>query len=132
MLRITGAQRPIGRRIGITHSIWLGPAGANSAEDDVDLVVGQHPSGVLRKRRHACSGNSIGGYATHRGIVGNGEVNGIAKSDRDAALSIWAVASSAVGCVEEIEVYNLAGRDHLRILWRAPTRAVANAARHSG
>ena len=76
-LRIAGTWRRIGRRIGIAQSIRLGPAGSNSADDDIDLVVGQHSAGVLRKRRHGGSGNSVGGYAANRGIVGDGEVNRI-------------------------------------------------------
>ena len=81
--------------------------------DDVDLLVGQHSARVLRKRRHGGSRNSVGGYAANGGIVGNGEINRIAKSDRGAALSIRAVASRTVPGVEKIEVHNLVRRDHL-------------------
>src|SRR5579872_998427 len=127
-LLITGSLGRIRRRMSIPQCIRLAPAGSNSGDDDVDLVVGQHSAGVLRKRRHSGSCNSVGGYATNRGIVGDGEVNGVSKSDRGAALSIRAVASGTVPGIEETEIHNLGRRDRLRICWRAPGCAVASAA----
>ena len=103
--------------MSIAQCIRLAPAGPNSADDDIDLVVGQHSAGVLRERRHGGSGNSVGGYATNRGIVGDSEVNRVAKCNRSAALPIRAVTSGAVPCIEEIEIHNFTRWDYLRIRW---------------
>src|SRR5260370_28188749 len=87
-LRITWTLRRIGRRISVAQSIRLGPAASNSSDDDVDLVVGQHAAGVFRERRHGSPGNSVGGYATNRGIVGDVDGKRVAHSRRHPPPSI--------------------------------------------
>jgi len=69
----------------------------------------KHAAGVLRKRGHRSSWNSVGGDATNSRIVGDREVNRGGKSDRSTALSIEAMAPGAVLCVEEAEVHHRVG-----------------------
>ena len=95
------------------------PARPNSVGDGIDLVIGQHSARLLRECRHGGSRNSVRGYATDRGIVGDGEVHRVAESNRSAALAIGAMATGAVLSIETIEVHDLAWRDHLRIRRRA-------------
>jgi hypothetical protein len=74
---------------------------------------------VLRKRGHGGSGNSVGGYAANRGVVGNGQINRIAKSDCGAALSIRTMAPGTISRIEETEIHNFVRRDDLYIRWIA-------------
>jgi len=130
-LGITGARSRIGRSLSVPQRIWLGPAASHSADNDMDLIVGQHAAGVLRKRRHRRSRNSVGRHAPDRGVVGDSEINWIAKSNRRAALSIRAMASGTVPRVEKIEVHNPVRWDHSRFHWRTSLGTASSAGRQS-
>ena len=70
--------------------------GTDAADDGVDLLVREHATRTLREGGHGRAGHAVGGGAANRGIVGDGEENGIAKRDRRSALAVRTVASCAV------------------------------------
>jgi hypothetical protein len=45
-----------------------------SLDNNVNLPVGEHPPGALRKPGHLSSRNTGGGYTSQNGIIGDGKV----------------------------------------------------------
>ena len=127
---IAWSRRSVGRENFAAQDVGLRP-GADSTDNGIDLFVGEHAARALREGRHRGAGYAICGGAANRGIVGDREENGIAQRDRRSALAAGAVASRAVLRVENVEVHNLVGRDHLRVRDGPAWRMAAGGAEHA-
>ena len=97
----------------IAQDIGRRPPRTNAVHDGIDLRRGQQTAGALRKRRHGGSRNTVGGDTADRRIVGDGEVHRIGQRERGSPDAVRAVASGAVRGVEDGEVDDFVGRDHL-------------------
>ena len=105
------------------QAVGLRP-GSDSVDDGVDLLVREHATCTLREGGHRRAGNPVSGGAANYGIVSDREKNRIAERNRCSSFAIRAVASRTVACVENIELHNLAGRDHLGVRARPAGRIV--------
>src|SRR5260370_2670160 len=119
-LQVAGGLRCIRRRVGAMKKTKLGP-GPNSANEGVDLLVRQHSAGALRKGRHCRATHSAGDGTANRGVVSDGQENGITQGDGRSSGSVRAVAPRTVLSVEGVELQNLIGRSNLGA-WIGPSR----------
>src|SRR5882762_406727 len=121
--------RCMGRRFHPAKSVGPRPPRAESADDCVDLLVGEHSTGALRKRRHGRSLDPFADDATDGGILGDGKVQRIGERERSSTPSLRALAAGAIGVVEAGERSHLVGPRHLRVRRRLTRqRAIANSA----
>src|ERR1700682_1488599 len=124
-LQVAGSFRCIGWRVSAWEKTRLSP-GADSANQDIDLFVGEHSASTLRKGGHRRAMYSICGGAANRGIIGDRQENGIPQSDRRSTVSAGAVASRTVLSKEDIELRNLIRRDEVGAWSRASRRTVTS------
>src|ERR1700686_341610 len=117
-LQVSGSFRCIGWRVSAGEKTRLSP-GPDSANQDIDLFVGEHSASGLRKGGHRSAMYSIGGGAANRGIVSDRQENGIPQSDRRSTVSAGAMASRTVLSEEAVELYNLIRRDDVGAWSRA-------------
>ncbi len=76
--------------------ISLCPTLPNSMDDDVNLILSEHPSGTFCKRGHGNPRDPIGSRLPHDGIVGDGQVDGIVEGDGCSPFTVLSMAASAV------------------------------------
>src|SRR5580704_176637 len=120
-------SRGIWRGNRTLQSIDLRPVLPNSSGDRVDLFIGEHAAGTLRKRGHRSSLNSVGGNSVQSCVIYNRQVHRITQSDCRSALSVSPVATRAVCAVEGAEIGNRV-RSYRRFLRSQAPRRVATAA----
>src|SRR5258707_12000800 len=113
-LRISRCARGIRWRSRVVQNVGLRP-GTDPIHQRVDLLVGEHPSRTLRKRRHRYAEYSACDSAANHAIVSDCKKNGIAQSDRRSTLSARTMASCAVLRVEQTELHDLARRDNFGV-----------------
>src|SRR5712664_1600801 len=86
-LQVAGGLRCIRWRVRAMKKTRLGP-GPNSTNQGVDLLVSQHSASALRKGRHCGATHSAGDGTANRGVVSDGQENGITQSDRRSSGSV--------------------------------------------
>src|ERR1700722_5624032 len=59
--------------------------------------------------------DAVGDNVSHRGLIGDGQINRIGQSNRGASMALLAVAASAVLRVESVKVQNVVRRNWFRI-----------------
>ena len=102
-LRVAGSLRCVEWGISAGEKTRLSP-GPDSANQGIDLFVGEHSASALRKGGHCSAAYSVGSGAANHGIVSDRQEDGIPQSDRRSPVSAGAVASRAVLSVEDIEL----------------------------
>src|SRR6202020_3392438 len=112
-IRIPGSLRRIRRRIRAAKNFGLRP-GPEATDKSIDLFVGKHSAGTLCKGWHRSAGYSVCGYTANGGIISYRQENRVAQRDRCSCLTAGSMASSTVLSVENIEIHDPVGRDHLR------------------
>jgi len=117
-LQVAGSFRCIGWRVSAGEKTRLSP-GPYSANQDIDLFVGEHSASALREGGHRSAMYSIGSGAAYRGVVSDRQENGISQSDRRSSVSAGTVASRTVLSEEDIELYELIRRDDVGAWSRA-------------
>ena len=70
-------------------------------DDDVDLIVREHAAGALGECGHGSAGDTVRDDFAKSGIVGDGEIDGIAKRERRAAFRFGTVTAGAIFAVEQ-------------------------------
>ena len=128
MFDIAGQTGQIGRRILSCDGVGVPPFFNNAARQRGDLIVGQHASGALRKRRHQLAGYPVRNQISQTSFSGQGDVHRIRKRDSRAVSPVFAVAGGAVLFVECREGKHFFRTHNLRS-WSGPAR---NAAAASG
>src|SRR6202795_4790431 len=99
--------RYVRRRSLIAERIGLCP-GSDPLHKCIDLLVGEHSTGALRKGGHRSARHSIRCGAANHGVVSNCEKNWIVQSNGRATLAGCSMASCTVLSIEKTELHNLA------------------------
>src|SRR3984957_16286993 len=84
-----------GRRVGAAKITSWSP-GADSANQGIDLFVGEHSSGALCECGHRGATHSVGSCVANHRVVSYRQEDGVAQSVARSAASAGAVAPRAV------------------------------------
>src|ERR1700730_13149043 len=114
VLRVAGSFRYKGRRVG-TAKIARWSPGAESANQRIDLFVGEHSSGALCECGHRGATHSVRGCVANRRVVSDCQENRIAQSITRPAASATAVASRAILRIENVELQNVIRGDNFGV-----------------
>jgi hypothetical protein len=115
VINIPGGFRRVWGGIHSIDNLSAPAARKHPTRNHLDLLLGQHPPGGLRKRGHRRSADTVGDNVAYCGFIDDGQIHRIGEGNRRPSTALRAMAASTVLRIESAEVQNLARGNWLRI-----------------